>query len=131
MDLNHNSTFHQTLQAIIQNTVRAMTLPELAIGTVETVGPLSIRVSSDFLIPGDALLLTETVCYKQVDLTHTHPNTGVGLQNGATVVTAAGNNSPQGANIMLNRDLQVGDKVLMLRVMSGQQYIILSKVVNA
>lgn len=131
MDLNPNGTLHQVIQSIVQNTFNNISATELAIGTVETVGPLSIRISPQILLPASALLLTETVCYKQVDLTHTNPPAGVGLQNGATVVTAAGNNSPQGANIMLNRDLQVNDKVLMLSVMSGQQYIVLSKVVNA
>lgn len=32
--------------------------------------------------------------------------------------------------ILLNRGLEAGDKVLMLRVQSGQSYIILSRVVE-
>lgn len=130
MDLNPNGSLHQTIQGIIQNTIGNMGLPDLEIGTVETIGPLSIRISPDILLPSGALLLTETVCYKQVDLTHTHPKTGVGLDSGATVVTAAGSNPPQGANIMLNRDLEKGDKVIMISVMGGQQYVVLSKVVS-
>lgn len=34
----------------------------------------------------------------------------------------------KGGYIILNRGLEVGDKVLMLRVMRGQQFIILSRV---
>lgn len=130
MDLNPNGTLHQTLQGIIQNTIGNMGLTELEIGTVETIGPLSVRISPEILLPAGALLLTETVCYKQVNLTHTNPPAGVGLASGATVVTAAGSNAPQGANIMINRDLVIGDRVLMLSVMGGQQYVILSKVVT-
>lgn len=130
MDTNPNGTFYQVIQSIVQNIFQSLSPMDMTIGTVETVSPLTVRINPQILLPADALILTETVCYKKVDLTHTNPPAGVGLANGATVVTAVGNNAPQGANIMINRNLLAGDKVVMLRAMGGQQYIILSKVVS-
>ncbi|SFM40683.1 DUF2577 family protein, partial [Pelosinus propionicus] len=105
------------------------------IGTVETASPLTVRISPQILLPADVLNLTETVCYKKVDLTHTHIDsrsgtTTPGLSSGVTVNGAAGDNTPAAPYTVINRDLAAGDKVVMLRAMGGQQYIILSKVVS-
>lgn len=136
MDLDPNGSLYQLFKTMIQNVVGNMDLPNVIIGTVETAGPLSIRVSPQILLPADVLILTETVCMKKVDLTHAHPepdgSTDVALNDGRTVNTAATvnpNNEPQPPYTIINRELMVGDRVVMLRVLGGQQYIVLSKVV--
>lgn len=137
MDLNPNGKLYDVLKTVIQNVIANIDLPDVVIGTVETVGPLSVRVSPQILLPAGVLILTETVCMKKVDLTHAHPepdgSTDVALNDGRTVNTAATvnpNNEPQPPYTIINRELMVGDRVVMLRVLGGQQYIVLSKVVN-
>lgn len=139
LELDPNGSLFQVVKQIIQNVIGNLDLPDVVIGTVETTGPLSVRVSPQILLPADILILTEAVCMKKVDLTHFHHGdsggvTEVALNDGRTVNTAAAvnpDNPPQAPYTIINRELRSGDRVVMLRVLGGQQYIVLSKVVNA
>ena len=89
-----------TINRIVANNLDAQKLTELAIGTVTGTNPLSITTNANMPpIPAEAIILTDSVKERIVD--------GVKVQN----------------------DLSVGDAVIMLRVMRGQEYIVLSKVV--
>lgn len=94
------------IQQIVQNTIQAMKLTDKATGTVVSVMPLSVQLSIHMPpLPEAALVLTDAVKEKIA------PVQG---GEGGTVVVAEG--------------LKPGDKVLMLRVQRGQQYIILSRI---
>ena len=89
-----------TINKIVKNNLEAQKPTELAIGTVTSTNPLSITTSANLPpIPAAAIILTDSVKERIVD--------GVKVQN----------------------DLAVNDSVIMLRVMHGQQYIVLSKIV--
>lgn len=89
-----------TINKIVKNNLEAQKLTELAIGKVTATNPLSITTSANLPpIPAEAIILTDSVKERIVD--------GVRVQN----------------------DLAVNDSVIMLRVMHGQQYIVLSKIV--
>lgn len=138
MEFNPNDNLHGIIKTIVQNVMNNMDLSDVVVGTVETVSPLAIRVSPQILLPAGTLILTETVCMKKVNLTHTHTGdsggtTGPALNDGRTVNTAATvnqDNPPQAPYTIINRELEQGDRVVMLRVLGGQQYVVLSKVVN-
>ncbi|MDR3561678.1 MAG: DUF2577 domain-containing protein [Negativicutes bacterium] len=134
MDLNPNGSLYELMKTIMQNVVGNMGMTDIAIGTVETINPLSIRINPYILLPANVLILTETVCYKKVLLYHTHSDPQGGNESeelgDRTVNTAAGDNPPDAEYTIINRDLLVGDRVVMLRVLGGQQFIVLSKVVN-
>ena len=94
------------LQQIAQNTMKAMKPTEKATGTVISAAPLSVQ--SDITmqpIPASALVLTDSVIERTVP-----------------VVGGAG------GTVKVQEGLKAGDKVLMLRVQHGNQYIILSKI---
>ena len=90
---------------IVQNTVEAMKIADKAIGTVESVSPLRVKTDTSMQsIPASSLILTDTVKEKTAK-----------VQGGPGTVT-------------VREGLKTGDRVLMLRVQNGQQYIILSKI---
>ena len=93
------------IQQIVQNTIEAMKMADKATGTVESVSPLRVKIDSSIQsVPSAALLLTDTVRERVVP-----------VQGGEGTVT-------------IREGLKEGDRVLMLKVRNGQQYIILSRI---
>ena len=98
------------IQQIIQANLEAQKLTELEAGTVTSVSPLMIKVTADLPeLPADVFVLTTSVKAWDEEVTIEY--------NGGT---------PQNA-IIHHKGLQVGDKVVLLRVLKGQKYIILSR----
>ena len=93
------------IQQIVQNTIEAMKMADKATGTVESVSPLRVKIDSSIQsVPSAALLLTDTVRERVVP-----------VQGGEGTVT-------------IREGLKEVDRVLMLKVQNGQQYIILSRI---
>lgn len=87
------------LHQMVQETVAAQKPADVAFGTVTSASPLSIRVEGTMQdIPAVALILTWP----------------------ATEITVG--------STTINQALQVGDRVVMLRVSKGQRFIVLSRV---
>lgn len=108
---------------IVQQNREASKPTELAIGTVATVNPLTIKINVDMApLPEAVLLLTDAVKSYEEDVTAS--------SSFASLLTAAGISVSEGDVIgkVTHDGLAVGDKVIMLRVMAGQNYIVLSKV---
>lgn len=94
------------IQQIVQNVIQAMNLTDKATGTVLSIDPLSVQVDMNMPpLPDAAILLTDAVKERVAP-----------VQGG------------EGGTVMVSEDLKPGDKVLMLRVQRGQQYIILSRI---
>lgn len=111
------------INQIIQQNREASKPTELAIGTVTSVNPLSVKINVDMApLPEAVLLLTDAVKDFDEDITAT--------SSFASLLTAAGISLSEGDVIgkVTHPGLAVNDKVIMIRVMAGQQYIILSKV---
>lgn len=93
------------IQQIVQNTIKAMKLTDKAAGTVISVNPLSVQMDVQMPpLPATAIVLTDAVKEKVAP-----------VQGGA------------GGSVVISEGLKPGDRVMMLRVNRGQQYIILSK----
>lgn len=113
----------EVLNQIVQNNNEASKPTELQIGTVETVSPLSIRISMDMAaLPEAVLLLTDAVTARSEDVTAS--------ASFAALLTAANISLAEGdviGKVEVEKGLEVGDKVVLLRVLKGQKYIVLSK----
>lgn len=145
------------LHELVEKHMSASSLTDLVIGTVYTVSPLSVQITPDFIVPSAVLYLTETVTERKINFSHTHtfPHTHAGTDTDGgsfttttsqSTVTTTGDgtliNQPvdvspaplygQGSTYqqsgIINPGLAIGDKVLMLRIQSGQAYIIMSRV---
>lgn len=141
-------------QMIAQN-VAAGQPTELCIGTVSQAEPLEIIVNPAMPpLPSEVLYLTSAVVERKIPiLKHTHNAIGLGHSHscpeGGTstdltgsyettdaleeiVCTEHGQKLPvEGGFIILNRALAVDDKVLLLQVQHGQQFVILSRLFGA
>lgn len=123
----------QVLQQITQNSVSEMGLTDLVIGTVTKIQPLEIVLETTMLpVPQNLLKLTAPVIQKTFTIsTHTHQvTTGDGTytttpSNSAIQFYENGVALPPGIE---NRGLAIGDKVLMLRVLNGQNFLVLSRI---
>lgn len=130
------------LQQMMQQSQAAMQPTDLCIGTVDAVDPLEITISTAMApLRQEVLYLTENVVEKKIPVvSHSHDITVVDTYTGGGSATCStelshivcyenGQALPvEGGYIILNRALQVGDKVLLLKVQKGQKFIILSRV---
>ena len=180
-----------TLQGIVESSMNAYGLSDLAVGTITSVAPLEITIRETMApLPQEVLWLTTSVVEKKIPvlthehitkgfrhshtvsgLDHSHAVTGLGHSHSTdegSTGTALGSSYQTGDGlggsyttgdaltpdaytsdqrledivcyedgkalpvedgyIVLNRGLAVGDKVLLLRVMRGQQFIVLSRI---
>lgn len=143
------------LVLVSANTEKASQPCDLEIGTVTTVNPLSItRDVAQAPLQEAVLILTENVIEKKIPvLSHTHNINVLGHSHtddgGQTSTDLTGSYQTlssldsgvicyeqgkalpvEGGFIIINRALEVGDKVLLLRVQKGQKFIILSRIFN-
>lgn len=130
------------LQQMMQESMQAAQLSDLQIGTVTAVNPLEVTISASMApLRASVLYLTSSVVEKKIPvLEHIHAitvhdsYTGGGSADCASALSGIacyenGTALPtEGGYIILNRALAVGDKVLLLRVQSGQKFIVLSRV---
>lgn len=140
------------LQQIGQQTAQALAPAELVIGTVTTAEPLEISIDPAMdTLRAPVLYRTAAVVEKKIPiLRHNHSVTGLGHSHSAPEGTTSrdltgaydtaqalesiacmedGKPLPvKDGYILLNRGLEAGDKVLLLQVMHGQKFLILSRV---
>lgn len=85
-------------------------------GEVISLAPLEVRIDQRFILTKEFLIIPESLTRYEVDLTHDH-NYESGV-NGKALF-----------KLVIREGLKQGDKLLLLRVQGGQQYVILDKVV--
>ena len=108
------------INSIIQTNTDAQKLTDIVIGTVVTADPLSIQITPTLILPAEVLILCESVQEKEYEVKPTPEFVQVLADSHITCPDVIGK---------YKRDaLAEGDKVIMLRVLKGQQFIVLSKV---
>lgn len=121
------------IQQVVGRYLKAAALTDLVIGTVTNTAPLEVT-EQDVRdpIPAAALRLTSAVVERKIPLlAHSHSAGDAVTDEKLAGVACMEHGTPLpagGGYIILNRGLARGDRVLMLRVLSGQSYIILSRV---
>lgn len=128
-------TLAEQLFYMMQKNADAMQLTDLVTGIVTNADPLEITINTAMEpLKEPVLLLTESVAEKKIPVlqhSHTYADglTGDGLAESNIVCREHGENLPvKNGYIILNRALELGDKVLLLRVKHGQKFIVLSRV---
>lgn len=96
------------INSIIQTNTDAQKLTDIVIGTVVAADPLSIQITPTLILPAEVLILCEPVQEKEYEVMD------------VTLTNVIGKYKREA--------LAEGDKVIMLRVLKGQQFIVLSKV---
>lgn len=122
-----NAKFYQALQGVIAQNVQDMKLSDYILGTVETVSPLSVRISNKDVISADFLILTDMVRDYQVDITVNHKTEDAAGGNGDAQY-ASHNHAYVGRKaITVHNGLSVGEVVVLLRQAGAQQYLVLCR----
>lgn len=87
-------------------------------GTVAKASPLEVNVDQRFVLDADFLVVPESLTKYEIDAKHTHTyatgTTGEALEK----------------KLLIRRGLEVGDKLVLLRLQGGQRYLILDRVVE-
>lgn len=87
-------------------------------GEVIATDPLAVQVDQRFVLPAEFLLVPERLTQYEVNLSHIHGYQGAWTGEALT------------QPVVIRRGLAAGDRVLLLRVQGGQQYVILDRVVS-
>lgn len=80
-------------------------------GEVLSIEDLKIKIDQKLILDKDFFIVPESLTRYEIDLSHNH--------SGGSAL----------GKITIREGLKLGDKVLLLRVQGGQQYVILDKVV--
>lgn len=109
------------LQQMIQQTMNASQLTDLQVGTVTSTSPLEITISPAMApLRAGVLYFTSAVVEKKITK-NSLIDSVVCYENGTALPS-------DNDYIFLNTALSAGDRVLLLRVQSGQKFIILSRI---
>lgn len=95
-------------------------------GSVVSTDPLEILVDQRLLLTGDFLLIPERMTEYLIDASHTH-----GYQDQSGSGTATRTTEPALPEpLVIRRGLEVDDKLLLLRMQGGQQFVVLDRLVT-
>lgn len=108
------------LVKIIQNSAKlpASESTDILIGQVTSTSPLKIKIDNRFEVGSDFILLTSAVQDFEVEMTVDHE----------TETTSAHIHKYKGKKkFLVHLALEVGEKVLALRVQNGQKFVIIDR----
>lgn len=124
----------ELMKQVAAGVINSMQLPEIHLGTVVKTDPLEIMLTQQNRLPAKFLILTNAVKDHEVDIsiswttvdnTHKHGNGN----NGADTTEVTHNHAVKGRKkIMIHNGLTVGEKVLLLRVQGGQNYVVVDRI---
>lgn len=97
----------------------------LLFGEVIEKDPLVIKVDQRFDLTADFLIVPESLTPLEINLQHEHQYQDASESGTSTRTTQAALNEP----IVIRRGLEIGDRLILLRVQGGQKYLILDRVV--
>ncbi|EPD52750.1 hypothetical protein HMPREF1210_01130 [Paenisporosarcina sp. HGH0030] len=101
------------IKRIALNAFNASNPVNVLIGTVSKDNPIEIEIHQKLKLTKEFLIMTERVTKYEVDLEHDH-----------------GGSSALSAKTPVRTGLKKGDKVVLLRVQGGHQFVVLDKVVE-
>lgn len=122
----------QEIRSTIGEQMGSYGLTDYYIGTVTKDSPLEIQISDREFLDAEDLILTEAVLEKKLNLSHLHQVLGdtEGAAGPAMHTHHIDFDSQKSLTtlITITEGLKVGDKVQMVSVSRGQQFIVLSKI---
>lgn len=140
-------TLNESMKLIVGNYLNSIQPTDLFFGTVTNVSPLTVQIDQKHIIPENFLVLSTLVKDHEVDMTvsfqteedafmipdHTHPyvDTPVGAsetQSTTNLDTTHKHEIKHKIKVLQHYGLKNGEKVLLLRMQGGQQYLVLDRV---
>lgn len=106
---------YKAVKGLVEQVISSKEFCDIEMGEVLSIKPLKIKVSDRIILNQSQIMLTDSITEKTVNLAHKHENDDR-LELTMPVVIRDG--------------LKKGDKVLMLKVQGGQNYVAISKVIK-
>ena len=118
------------IQEICSNSMDAASLSDVVIGEVTSESPLTIRLERGLEIPSEAILLTNNTCLWSVDMTVAHHTDPAAGGSGYAEYASHVHGYSGTKTYLVHNELKTGDKVFLLRISGGQQFIALDRCYN-
>ncbi len=119
----------ELIKRIVVDTLNSLNPTHVVFGTIKTVAPLTIQLEQQEIIPQEMIALSRNVTDFTTDMTVAHlTETRAGGSGDSSF--ASHNHEYKGRkSFLVHKSLQVGDKVVLLRVQGGQKYVVMDRVV--
>ncbi|WP_278558898.1 DUF2577 domain-containing protein [Acidaminococcus intestini] len=122
-----NAKLYQVFQEMIAQNVNDMKLGDYILGTVESVSPLSVRISNKDVITSEFLILTDMVRDYQVDISVNHTTENAAGGSGDAEYASHNHAYVGRKTITVHNGLSAGEVVILLRQAGAQQYLVLCR----
>lgn len=90
----------------------------IVFGEIRNTDPLVVNVDQRFDLTADFLIVPESLQHFEINLQHSH-----NYSEGTT-------DTALNESVVVRRGLEIGDKVILLRMQGGQKYVVLDRTVN-
>lgn len=120
----------QSMQEVINKSIKNAMLSDYRIGIVETVNPLSIRLDQKETLTEDFLILTDLVRDYDVDITVNHTTENKSGGSGDAQFESHNHAYSGRKRITVHNGLSVGESVILIQQSGGQEFIVLSRLQN-
>lgn len=117
----------RSIRRAVLDSVNAQKLTTVIYGIVESVSPLKVRVDQKLLLEQEQLKLTRAVMDYEVDMTVDHVTGNRSGGSGDAAFESHNHEYKGRKKYLIHNGLVHGDKVTMIRVHGGQQFLIVDK----
>ena len=125
--LRDMSDIIRSLRKVVLDALNAQKLTDIVYGTVESIEPLKVRVDQKLLLEQEQLKLTRAVMDYEVEMTVDHLTEKREGGSLAASYELHDHEYKGRKKFLIHNGLIIGDKVTMIRVHGGQQYLIIDK----
>lgn len=101
---------------------------DLRIGTVTSIKPLKVQVSTQFTLPASLLIVPQHLTKYTVDVTVDWDTQSKSGGSGESAFSSHSHEINGTKKMTIDNSLKVGDKVALLRKQGGQSYLILDRI---
>jgi len=121
--------FIETIKKVALSAVKATKPTEIMYGTVKQINPLKVELNQKLILEENDLILTDNVIDFETEITVVEWLTENKSGGSGEAAFASHNYELKGKKkAIVHNSLKSGDKVILLRVQGGQQFIVLNKV---
>lgn len=120
--------FVEAVKSIALSAVKATKPMEVICGTVKQINPLKVELNQKLILEEDDLILTDNVTDFETEITTLEwftENKGGG--SGDAAFESHKHELKGKKKIIVHNSLKAGEKVILLRVQGGQQFVVLNR----
>lgn len=118
----------EIIKQITKETVEAGKPAAITYGEVTKINPLEIQIEQKLTLPAEFFVLTKAVTDHYVDMTVSHTTEERAGGSGDASFASHNHDYSGRKKFLVHNGLKVGEKVILLRVQGGQEYVVLDRI---